>query len=556
MRSLIGLLLTSLTGCAYLRPVTAEEKTLVTTRACAQGPLRIETQTLGARWGEWYELRLVAPRGLNGNLRWRIADDRRLKERWVTSYRVKEGKDERDVVDTVFNQARCIERPAVQQPVWNAAPAPQWPVAQPSPAVQPQPAWNAQPAPAVVQPQQPAWNAPPAPQPQWPVAQPVPAVVQPQPEWNAPPQSVRVEVSIPVPQQAPPVVVTQPEPGFEPLEFPRGPDLSPVQLVVGGERSREHFTVLMRWERRNEDKNAPPPVPAGQPVVIEIWSEQPNDYEGAAFLFARGALEPNVTEAEWIAELDKREAERSKEAADDAARLAEENRRRAEAHTKQVAIDNERRRIEYAELEKRRAANIAAREAKLAEPKVETAYERERKEKYAAGLAAPSRPDAEYIEARRRELERQKAEAAAEAEARRRWQEESERRWREAEARRPKPRPEPTGPPPPAPAQSVPLKPAPYVLWIDGYYEWTGQAWVWLEGWWKVNEAERARYEYAARLPAPAPRVETPPPCPVPQGQWQAGTWVWNLEVWVWLPGVWLSTQRPVHQAVPVTPKN
>lgn len=532
MRSLLVLLLTSLTGCAYLRPVTVEEKTLVTTRACAQGPLRIETQTIGARWGEWYELRLVAPRGLKGNLRWRIADDRRLHERWVTSYRVKEGKDERDVVDTVFNQARCIERPPVV-------------VVEPQ-----QPAWNAQPPPALVQPR-PEWNAPP-------VAQPVPDVVQPQPEWNAPPQRARVqiEVSIPVPQQSPPVVVTQPEPGFEPLEFPRGPDLSPVQLVVGGERSREHTTVLMRWDCRNEVKNAPPAVPAGQPVVIEIWSEQPNDYEGAAFLFARGALEPNVTEAEWIAELDKREAERNKEAANDAARLAEENRQRTEAHAKQVAIDNERRRIEYAELEKRRAANIAAREAKLAEPKVETAYERERREKYAAGLAAPSRPDAEYIEARRRELERQKAEAAAEAEARQRWQEESERRWREAEARRPKPRPEPTGPPPPAPAQSIPLKPAPYVLWIDGYYEWTGQAWVWLEGWWKVNEAERARYEYAARLPAPAPRVETPPPCPVPQGQWQAGTWVWNLEAWVWLPGVWLSTQRPVHQAVPVTPKN
>ncbi len=534
MRSLFVLLLTSLTGCAYLRPVTAEEKTLVTTRACAQGPLRIETQTLGARWGEWYSLRLVAPRGLKGNLRWRIADDRRLKESWVTTYRVKEGKDERDVVDTVFNQARCIERPPVV-------------------VVEPQP----QPVPAVAQPQ-PAWTPAPVAQPQWtPPPQPIPAVVQPQPEWNPPPQraGVQIEVAIPL-QQPPPVTVTQPEPGFEPLEFPRGPDLTPVQLVVGGERSREHTTFLLHWERRNEDKNAPPPVLAGQPVVIEIWSEQPNDYEGAAFIFARGAMEPNVTEAEWIAELDKREAERSKLAAEDAARLAEENRRRSEAHAKQVAIDNERRRVEYAELETRRAANIAAREAKLAEPKVETAYERERREKYAAGLAAPSRPDAEYIEARRRELERQKAEAAAEAEARRRWQAESERRWREAEARRPKPRPEPTGPPPPAPAQSIPLKPAPYVLWIDGYYEWTGEAWVWLEGWWKVNEAERARYELAARMPAPAPRVETPPPCPVPQGQWQAGTWVWNLEVWVWLPGVWLSTQRPVHQAVPVTPKN
>lgn len=529
MRLVSVLLATSLTGCAYLRPVTTETQTFVTTRACAQGPLRIETQTLGARWGEWYELRLVAPRGLKGNLRWRIADDQRLRETWVTSYTVKEGKDDRSVVDTIFDQRRCIERP---EPVQTWQP----PLIEPGANVT-----VAQPMPAVVPP---VLNVPV-------VQQPVPTVVQPVPQ-----PGVQVDVSIawPLPQQ-PAAVVVPPEPVFEPLDFPRGPDLTPVQLVVGTERSREHATFLLRWERRNEDQHVPSAVAAGLPVVLEIWSEQPNDYEGAAFIFARGPLEPNVTEAEWLAELDKREAETKRVEAEDAARLADETRRRTEAHERQVAIDNERRRIEYAELEQRRAANIAAREAKLAEPKVETAYERERQKKYAAGLAAPSRPDPEYVEARRLEFERQQAEAAAEAEARRRWQEESERRWREAEARRPKPRPEPTGPPPPAPAQLIPPRPAPYVLWVDGYFEWTGDAWVWLEGWWKVNEVERRRYEVAARTPAPPPRSEAPPPCPVPRGAWQAGTWVWNLETWVWLPGAWFSLQRPVHLAVPVTPK-
>jgi len=534
MRTLLLLLVAS-SGCAYLRPVTAESMTLVTSRPCAQGPLRIETTTLGARWGEWYELRLLSPRGLKGHLRWRVADDKRAKEPWVTSFTVKEGRDERLVADTVFDQRRCLERPpvfVVEAPGATASP----------------PAPLPQPMPAVVQP-----LPGPPPLPQQSRAEPAPWPSAPAPLAQG---TVGVEVSVSLPR--PPVTVTSPlpeEPGFEPLAFPQGPDVTPVQLVPGVGSSNAHATFLFRWQRRNEDAHAPPPVPPGQPVVIEVWSDQPNDYQGAAFIFARGPLEPNVSEAEWLAELARREERRARNEAEEAARAAEDRRARAEAAAKQRVIDDERRRVERLEFEQRRAANIAAREAKLAQPAVETAYEKERREKYAGGLAAPSRPDPEYLEARRREVERQRAEAAAEAAARLRWRAEQERRWAEEEARRPRPRPEPSGPPPPPPAQSIPPRPAPYVLWIDGYYEWTGAAWVWLEGWWKVNEVERRRFELAAFTPAPAARVETPPPCPVPQGQWQAGTWVWNLEAWVWLPGVWLSTARPVHRAVPVTPK-
>jgi hypothetical protein len=549
MRLALILCFVSTTGCVYLRKAPLEKQAFSTSRACAQGPLRLETTTLGSRWGEWYELRLVSPRALKGHVRWSIDGERR-EDTWVTSHRESDGRDERSVTDTVFDSRRCMERPpdVMSSAAQNAAgwaPPPQREDATP---------WPPQPIP-VPTPQAPApgptgWakTPPPAsapPEVAWAPGVPAPA---PDPGWTPYPAA---PPALGVPQPVP-----MPAPGFEPITFPQGPDVSPVQLVkTSVESGGGHGVFILLFERRNEDANAPPPLTAGRPVVIEIWSETPNDYQGATFVFQRGPVEPNVTEAEWLAELEKRKANEKKAAEEAVVRHAAEAKVREAERDRKLAAENERRKQEALEFERRRAAYAAEREARLASPREESAYERERRARYAQGLPTPSRPDEAYVEERRREFERRQAEAAAEEEARRRWDEENERRWREAEARRPKPRPPPSGPPPPAPVQTIPPRPAPYVLWIDGYYEWTGTAWVWLEGWWKVNEGERQRYELAARLPAPAPRIETPPPCPVPEGIWQAGTWVWNLEAWVWLPGVWVSTQRPVHRAVPVTPR-
>ncbi|MDX2015161.1 MAG: hypothetical protein SFW67_33520 [Myxococcaceae bacterium] len=566
MRLALLFCVVSTTGCVYLRNVPLETKVFATSRACAQGPLRLETTTLGSRWGEWYELRLVSPRALKGHVRWSVGDERR-EGTWVTSHRESDGRDERSVTDTVFDSRRCIERPP-DVVASSAPPAPQQPAAgwaAPPPQLQGAAPWPPQPIP-VPTPQRPppatgltGWSAtlPPASAPPNGPSSPGAPAPAPAPGWTPypaapPPIGVRVELGVPPPT----VPAPAPAPAFEPIAFPQGPDVSPVQLVETSVTSGGgHSAPIIFRERRNEDANAPPPLPAGRPVVIEVWSETPNDYLGATFIFRRGPVEPNVSEAEWLAELEKRKVDEKKAADEAAAREAAEAKVRQAERDRRLASENERRKLEAAELERRREAYAAEREARLAAPKEESAYERERRARYAQGLPAPSRPDEAYVEERRREFERRQAEAAAEEEARRRWAEESERRWREAEARRPKPRPPPPGPPPPAPAQTIPPRPAPYVLWVDGYYEWTGAAWVWLEGWWKVNEAERQRYELTARLPAPAPRVETPPPCPVPEGIWQAGTWVWNLQTWVWLPGVWVSTQRPVHRAVPVTPR-
>ncbi len=470
MRTLIGVVLLS-TGCAYLRPVTLDTSYLVTSRECAQGPLRIETTALGSRWGEWYSLEIVSPRATKGSLRWAVGSDADPLRSWITHVELQERDGTKSIVDTRFDHQRCAERPAYL-------------------------------------------------------------------------------VELPPPVAQPPAVMVTPAQPSAPLP---APDSSQIQLVASSSvGTGTHRAHLFHWERRNDSKDAPPPLSAGTPVVIEIWSETPNDYHGATFVFTRGPIEPNVTEQEWLAELDKREANQKKSLDEEAAREAE-RRRVAEIEARRVAaIHTAEARKEQA-LRKQHAEELARRPAPV-KTEEQRRYEEARRAAHASGLTAPSSADPAYVEERRREFEQRQARAAAEAEELRRYEADRRRRWAEYEASRPKPRPAPTSPPPPPPPQNVGSPPAPYLVWIDGYYEWTGTAWVWLEGWWKVIERERARFEAMAMSPPPPPRVEQRPSCPVPEGEWRAGGWVWNLEAWIWLPGVWISAQPPVHPAGPAKP--
>lgn len=349
-------------------------------------------------------------------------------------------------------------------------------------------------------------------------------------------------------QPSPTVVVTEPAPSPLPV-----PDVSQVQLVeTGSSVSGSNKANIFHWTSRNESKDAPPPLASGAPVVIEIWSETPNDYRGATFVFTRGPMEPNVSEQEWLAELDKREIDKKKAFDEESARDAE-RRRLAEIEARRVAAIHTAEARKEQDLRKRHAEELARRPVPVKTDE-QRRYEESRRATYANGLTAPSSADPAYVDERRREFERRQARAAAEAEELRRFREERQRRWEEYEANRPRPRPSPTTPPPPPPPQNVGNPPAPYVVWIDGYYEWTGTTWAWLEGWWKVIESERARFEAMAMTPPPPPRVEQRPTCPVPAGEWRTGGWVWNLEAWIWLPGVWISTQPPVHPAGPAKP--
>ncbi len=47
------------------------------------------------------------------------------------------------------------------------------------------------------------------------------------------------------------------------------------------------------------------------------------------------------------------------------------------------------------------------------------------------------------------------------------------------------------GPPPAAKAETPPPRPTPHAEWINGYWHWSGTAWVWFGGWWRVPRRDR-----------------------------------------------------------------
>lgn len=312
----------------------------------------------------------------------------------------------------------------------------------------------------------------------------------------APPAAETVEVALPpVAAESEWQPLPAPSVAFEVQpheEVPAGP-LRPVSAPVRG----THFGFVVELSRKNADRRQEPPWREGAQVVIQVYSEQPNDYAGVVFTLEQGRWAPNVDAAAWQAELDRREAD-------------------------------ERRQRHYEEVDARRRAREAQRRAD------EAARAAREKQAYCDkhpddGDCRPPEPVPRPVRARR------PATIASTAPAR---------------VEPPKPH-APDGPPPPAPVEAAPPAPASYVEWVPGAWWWTGFEWHWLAGWWRVDEVKRRAVELAAAQPCPAPRVEAPPPRPVEGASWRAGVWVWSQLSWVWLPGGW-ARPADVHAAVPV----
>ncbi|NOY91358.1 MAG: BcpO-related WXXGXW repeat protein, partial [Deltaproteobacteria bacterium] len=96
------------------------------------------------------------------------------------------------------------------------------------------------------------------------------------------------------------------------------------------------------------------------------------------------------------------------------------------------------------------------------------------------------------------------------------------------------------GPPPSPRAETQPPKPSQNARWIPGYWRWSGRAWVWLGGMWDVPEAdvEAGLTTRAPRLPPP-PRNEAHPTRQARGLIWIAGYWQWSGSAWVWATGRW-----------------
>jgi len=70
----------------------------------------------------------------------------------------------------------------------------------------------------------------------------------------------------------------------------------------------------------------------------------------------------------------------------------------------------------------------------------------------------------------------------------------------------------PTGPPPPV-AEVVTVTPGPGYVWVPGYHQWNGSAYVWVSGRWEIG--------------------------PNPRARWVGGHWQHSGRGWYWVPGHW-----------------
>lgn len=246
------------------------------------------------------------------------------------------------------------------------------------------------------------------------------------------------------------------------------------------------------WTPRDPEHDATPPLAAGTPIRIRLWSNLPNDLEGVFFVIAHGVNRPSVPDDQWIVHLrEEREArEREAEAQHQAAqRRADEWAAHCDAHHED--------------------------EQCWGPGGYDGAVERQRRAEADAPRIAREREE----EARR--IAARQAQQAAHAEP-------------------PPPPAEPEGPPPPPRAEARPPQPSVHATWTPGYWRWHAARWVWIGGSWDVppEDLEREQTVQAPQAPPP-PRVEATPAAPAPQMVWVPGYWQWDGARFVWIAGRW-----------------
>jgi hypothetical protein len=108
------------------------------------------------------------------------------------------------------------------------------------------------------------------------------------------------------------------------------------------------------------------------------------------------------------------------------------------------------------------------------------------------------------------------------------------------------PPPEPDGPPPAALAEEVPPRLSAHADWRPGYWHWTGSSWFWIGGMWRVPERDiLAEETTVAPAAPPPPQAEAPPPATLTTAIWVPGFWQWSGTAWVWVAGSWQLRPAP-----------
>lgn len=439
-----------LSGCGpYLRYELKHERHFQATRACGQGPFELDVEPLGTRLGESYRLHVCSPRALVGRYEVVAADGSLLAsgtfaKSMVRGFDREQGRAIQRSIARPDNE-RCLAEPVATE-LSPEPPLPAWPEPPPPPAE--------------------AWA---------PVA--------------------------PAPPYLPPDVPFVEEPVEEPPVFVE--TMTPTQLVEVPVRELacptnqlgriDIFTREHRLGHSEGTSGAPT-----EPFRVVLWSEEPNDLEGATFVLTQSeATSSEGSDESYLASLREREAE---------ARLrAEEDARKR------------RERAEYC------AAHVD--------------------DVFCWGLGGKKEHD------RRRAAEARRREEDA-----RRYAARARRARAEARARPQPPTPtptctEPSGPPPAAPDELTPPRPTPRSEWVPGHYTFACVEWVWSSGFWRVPDEDlvEERWVLTAPTPPPPPPVEAPPRVIVVDVGlvWTPGTWTYVNGRYLWVPGSYRAPPHP-----------
>jgi hypothetical protein len=275
-------------GCGpYLKTDEVRREAWAVSARCAQGPFEVAAKTLGARWGESLQVSVAAPRRVAGRYELWLAGKRIADGPWQANLRPEPLPGSQVAPPPPpfkLDNERCLPRPVIAAPT-----EPEPIVLEPPPPavvalVVPPPPFAPPPLPPPPVPMGPPPDFAPILEPPLPARPPVPE----------PPRAVVALAAAPEPPRAPPHLIA-----------------SKVNQDVAGSRA---WTQIASWSVEQRDPAGPAPIAAGSPVRVVIWSETPNDLDGARFVLIQTAMRPNVTDAEWIAHLEAERAEANRRA--------------------------------------------------------------------------------------------------------------------------------------------------------------------------------------------------------------------------------------------------
>jgi hypothetical protein len=278
-------------------------------------------------------------------------------------------------------------------------------------------------------------------------------------------------------------------------------------------------------------------------VRVKLWSVDPNDLTNVRFGIARIEWRPNVSDADYETYLARRAAE---QAARDNAPVPQES-----AADRQARLQRAERDRQHEADEERRRAIAAALEAQRAVARDHfcSTHDDDRDCWGAGGRRV-------HDDLARHDDERAAYCKTAPEDARC-WSTEQFAVRRAAYHARVTaalaPPKQPEGPPPAPLAELPPPKLSQHAEWRPGYWQWTGTEWTWLGGMWRVPDSDiAAQLTTIAPSAPPPPRVETIAVAPMRTLVWIPGFWQWNGTAWVWISGSWQraepgATWRPAE---------